>query len=72
MVKPEGERHAATIILNIVVFGMALPFGLYHFLRSGLSLSRLRELVAAEEKAAEAESRRAEDSMISTLSPVRD
>jgi len=68
----ETEAKAATIILNLVVFGMALPFGLYYFLRSGLSLARLRELVAAEEKAAEAESRRAEDSLISTLRPVRD
>jgi uncharacterized protein (TIRG00374 family) len=45
----------ATIVLNLVVFGAALPFGFYYFLRSGLSLARLRELVAAEEARAEAE-----------------
>ncbi|HYY93152.1 MAG TPA: hypothetical protein VE713_01445, partial [Pyrinomonadaceae bacterium] len=51
----ETEAKAATIVLNIVVFGSSVFFGLYYFLRSGLSLSRLRELVAAEEREAEAE-----------------
>ena len=51
----ETEAKAATIVLNLVVFGAALPSGLYYFLRSGLSLSRLRELVAEEEREAEAE-----------------
>jgi glycosyltransferase 2 family protein len=51
----ETEAKAATIVLNLVVFGAALPFGLYYFLRSGLSLARLRELSAAEEAEAEAE-----------------
>jgi uncharacterized membrane protein YbhN (UPF0104 family) len=68
----ETEAKAATIVLNIVVFGSSVFFGLYYFLRSRLSIARLRELVAAEEKAAEAESRRADDSLISTLRPVRD
>jgi uncharacterized protein (TIRG00374 family) len=51
----EAQSKAATIVLNLVVFGSALFFGLYYFLRSGLSFSRLRELVAAEEAQAEAE-----------------
>lgn len=51
----EAQSKAATIVLNLVVFGSALFFGLYYFFRSGLSLSRLRELVAAEEAQAEAE-----------------
>jgi glycosyltransferase 2 family protein len=55
----EAQSKAATIVLNLVVFGSALPFGLYYFLRSGLSLSRLRELVAAEEAQAEAEAQAA-------------
>jgi hypothetical protein len=45
----ETEAKAATIVLNLVVFGSALPFGLYYFMRSGLTLSRLRELVASKE-----------------------
>jgi uncharacterized protein (TIRG00374 family) len=68
----ETEAKAAVIVLNLVVFGAALPFGLYYFLRSGVGLSRLRELAAAEEaKAAEEKSEQAE-SLISTLRPVRD
>jgi uncharacterized protein (TIRG00374 family) len=51
----ETQSKAATIVLNLVVFGSSLFFGLYYFLRSGLSLSRLRELVAAEAAEAEAE-----------------
>ena len=51
----EAQSKAATIVLNLVVFGSALFFGLYYFLRSGLSLSRLRELVAAEEAEAAAQ-----------------
>jgi len=66
----EMEAKAAVIVLNLVVFGAALPFGLYYFLRSGVSLSRLRGLAAAEEAAAE--NKAIDDSMISTLSPVRD
>ena len=51
----EAQSKAATIVLNLVVFGSALFFGLYYFLRSGLSLARLRELIAEEEAEAEAE-----------------
>jgi glycosyltransferase 2 family protein len=69
----EAEAKAAVIVLNLVVFGMAVPFGLYYFLRSGVSFARLRELVAEEEAAAEAGTAGAKaDSMISTLRPVRD
>jgi uncharacterized protein (TIRG00374 family) len=68
----ETEAKAATIVLNLVVFGSALFFGVYYFLRSRISLSRMRELVAAEEAEAEAETHAETDSLISTLSPVRD
>ncbi|HEX8502161.1 MAG TPA: lysylphosphatidylglycerol synthase transmembrane domain-containing protein [Pyrinomonadaceae bacterium] len=54
---PETESKAAVIILHLVGFGPALFFGLYYFLRSGFSVARLRELVAAEEAEAEAEGR---------------
>jgi uncharacterized protein (TIRG00374 family) len=67
----EMEAKAAVIVLNLVVFGAALPFGLYYFLRSGVSLSRLRELAATEEEAV-AENKVVDGSVISTLSPVRD
>jgi uncharacterized protein (TIRG00374 family) len=66
------DAAAATIILNLVVFGSALPFGLYYFLRSGLSVSRLRELVAMREAEAEAESRAEAETLIPALRPVRD
>ena len=49
----ETEAKAAVIILHLVVFGSSLFFGLYYFLRSGLSLSRLRELIAEEAREAE-------------------
>jgi hypothetical protein len=65
----EMEAKAAVIVLNLVVFGAALPFGLYYFLRSGVSLSRLRELAATEEAA---ENKAIDGSVISTLSPVRE
>ena len=54
----ETEAKAATIVLNLVVFGSALFFGVYYFLRSGVSLARLREMVAAEETQAAEETRR--------------
>jgi uncharacterized protein (TIRG00374 family) len=49
----------AVIILHLVVFGSPLLFGVYYFLRSGFSVARLRELVAAEEAEAQAEGRAA-------------
>jgi len=48
------------IILHLVVFGSPLLLGLYYFLRSGFSVARLRELVAAEEAQAQAEGRAGE------------
>lgn len=56
---PENDAKAAVIILHLVVFGSSLFFGLYYFLRSGLSLARLRELVAEEAAEAESEKNRA-------------
>jgi uncharacterized protein (TIRG00374 family) len=54
---PETDAKAAVIVLHPVVFGPSLIFGVYYFLRSGLSLSRLRELIASEKEEAEAEKR---------------
>lgn len=54
---PESQVQPAVIILHLVVFGSPIIFGLYYFLRSGFSVARLRELVAEEEAAAEAEGR---------------
>ncbi|HEX3560175.1 MAG TPA: lysylphosphatidylglycerol synthase transmembrane domain-containing protein [Pyrinomonadaceae bacterium] len=66
------DAAATTIVLNLVVFGSALFFGLYYFLRSGLSIARLRELVARQEAEAEAGRRAEADPLIPTLRPVRD
>jgi len=55
-----GEEQAATaakaavIVLNLVVFGSALFFGVYYFLRSGVGLARLRSLAAEGGRSAEA------------------
>jgi uncharacterized membrane protein YbhN (UPF0104 family) len=46
---PADVVQPAVIILHLVVFGSPLFLGLYYFLRSGFSVTRLRELVAAEE-----------------------
>lgn len=53
----ESQVQPAVIILHLVVFGSPIIFGLYYFLRSGFSVARLRELVAEEAAAAEAEGR---------------
>jgi hypothetical protein len=37
-----------TIILNLVYFAPALLFGLYYFLRSDISVARLRQLSSPE------------------------
>ncbi|HEX8558747.1 MAG TPA: lysylphosphatidylglycerol synthase transmembrane domain-containing protein [Pyrinomonadaceae bacterium] len=55
--RPAEQVQPAVIILHLVVFGSPLVFGLYYFLRSGFSVARLRELVAAEEAEVEAEGR---------------
>jgi len=51
------DVQPAVIILHLVVFGSPLLFGLYYFVRSGFSVARLRELIAAEEAQAQAEGR---------------
>jgi uncharacterized membrane protein YbhN (UPF0104 family) len=51
---PADDVQPAVIILHLVVFGSPLLFGLYYFLRSGFSVARLRELIAAEEAEAQA------------------
>ncbi|HEX8719471.1 MAG TPA: lysylphosphatidylglycerol synthase transmembrane domain-containing protein [Pyrinomonadaceae bacterium] len=54
---PAAEAQPAVIILHLVVFGSPLLFGVYYFVRSGFSVARLRELVAAEEAEARSEGR---------------
>ena len=49
----ETDAASATIVLNLVVFGSAVVFGLYYFMRSGLSFARLRALLAEEESRGE-------------------
>lgn len=51
----ETEAKAATIVLHLVVFGSSLFFGVYYFLRSGVSLARLRRLATSSETAASAD-----------------
>jgi uncharacterized protein (TIRG00374 family) len=46
----KSEADAATIVLHLVVFGSALPFGLYYFLRGGVSLASLRGAVESGER----------------------
>ncbi|HEX8475491.1 MAG TPA: lysylphosphatidylglycerol synthase transmembrane domain-containing protein [Pyrinomonadaceae bacterium] len=43
------EAAAISIILHLVVFAPALFFGLYYFLRSDVSLARLRHLMSTED-----------------------
>ncbi len=47
--RTQDEAAAAVIVLNLVVFGSAVFFGPYYFLRGGVSLARLRGLAASEE-----------------------
>ncbi|MDQ3804004.1 MAG: flippase-like domain-containing protein, partial [Acidobacteriota bacterium] len=47
----KSEADAATIVLHLVVFGSSLFFGLYYFLRGGVSLARLRGAVESGERA---------------------
>lgn len=44
------EATAVSIVLHLVLFGPSVFFGLYYFLRSDVSLARLRQLVAAEKE----------------------
>ena len=55
---------AASIVLHLVVFGPALFIGLYYFLRSDVSLARLRGLAAAGDGAREVEDGRAGSSSV--------
>ncbi|HEX8116623.1 MAG TPA: lysylphosphatidylglycerol synthase transmembrane domain-containing protein [Pyrinomonadaceae bacterium] len=54
---PAEQVQPAVIILHLVVFGSPLLLGLYYFVRSGFSVARLRELIAAEEAEAQAAGR---------------
>ena len=45
----DTEAKATTIVLHLVVFGSAIFFGLYYFLRSGVSFARLRSVGSAHE-----------------------
>ncbi len=47
----ENEAKAAAIVLHLVFFGPALFLGLYYFLRSDVSLARLRRLAGEETRA---------------------
>lgn len=47
----KSEADAATIVLHLVVFGSSLAFGLYYFLRGGVSLARLRGAAETAERA---------------------
>ncbi|MCA1555812.1 MAG: flippase-like domain-containing protein, partial [Acidobacteria bacterium] len=45
---PREEAAAISIVLHLVVFAPAVVFGLYYFLRSDVSLERLRSLATTE------------------------
>ena len=45
-VRSSEEAAAVSIVLHLVVFGAALPFGLYHVLRSDVSFANLRRLAS--------------------------
>lgn len=47
--RTQDEAAAAVIVLNLVVFGSAVFFGPYYFLRGGVSLARLRGLAESDE-----------------------
>ncbi|HEX8293139.1 MAG TPA: lysylphosphatidylglycerol synthase transmembrane domain-containing protein [Pyrinomonadaceae bacterium] len=54
---PADVVQPAVIILHLVVFGSPIFLALYYFVRSGFSVARLRELVAAEEAEARDDAR---------------
>lgn len=43
-----NQAAAMTIVMHLVYFAPALLFGIYYFLRSDISIARLRQLAAAE------------------------
>jgi hypothetical protein len=45
---PREEAAAISIVLHLVVFAPAVVFGLYYFLRSDVSLERLRSLISTK------------------------
>jgi uncharacterized protein (TIRG00374 family) len=51
----EARAKSVSIVLHLVLFAPAFFFGLYYFLRSDVSLARLRALATAEADAARAE-----------------
>lgn len=46
----ETDAKATAIVLHLVIFAPAVFFGLYYFLRSDVSLARLRTVLATAEK----------------------
>jgi glycosyltransferase 2 family protein len=51
----ETKAKSVSIVLHLVLFAPAFFFGLYYFLRSDVSLARLRSLAAAEASATRTE-----------------
>src|SRR5262249_43929372 len=45
---PEQDAKSITIVLHLIVFGSALPLGVYYVLRGGYSLSRLRAALSED------------------------
>lgn len=44
----ENDAKSITIVLHLIVFGSALPLGIFYVLRGGYSLSRLRAAVSED------------------------
>jgi len=44
----ENDAKSIAIVLHLIVFGCALPLGIYYFLRGGYSLSRLRAALSED------------------------
>ena len=44
----ESDAKSITIVLHLIVFGSALPLGLFYLLRGGYSLSRLRAAISED------------------------
>lgn len=44
----ENEAKSISIVLHLIVFGSALPLGIYYILRGGYSLSRLRAALSED------------------------
>lgn len=48
LTRTPAEAAAVAIVLHLTVFAPALPFGLYYFLRSNVSVARLRKLATED------------------------